>query len=446
MRHENFSFRVIGRLGKTWRKIILTMIKLILVMWIPPQKIMESSRIPIPKDDNGGTRPIAIAHDIYCFILGIIANRLSEVCEKNMIFPRDLRAYRPGMSTNHITITSLCMTEDGLESKTLSGKINEDELKFYDRISLEVQGAAMLVQGFPGKGYIEFKIEAMINRKVKVITRLGNTDCEYKCGLMQGSPLSCIISNLVRIFKHRALRISPHEEIVNSMTESLTCIDDESPSLDVGYNFQIWDPRDPPLSIKSGSYGDDMELYSMGLSYENVKAFVSKIQKRIDMTGDLSLITKISRSGAKSNIMIYNVPPEAVDDIPNFSSTTWDFETDSIIEEKINVFCHFCQVKSCSNITAEQERKINDLSPSGYQRHLGVWRRMESPETEETARIQVNSFRTRITQMQRSNLSGKMIPIVLNSLLTPIISFAPLEAKISITKLNTLDKLMIQII
>ena len=301
-----------------------------------PSKILESTRVPIPKGDQGDSHPITILNDLYCFILGLQAKRVSSACEKLGIIPNDVQTYRTGMSTNHISIPSLCMTEDALESSNISAKVNEDEQKFFDRISLDIHLAAMITQGFPAKGYIECKVEDMLNRTVTVVTRLGNASCTYRCGLMQGHPLSCIISNLVSIFKHRALRSTIHP--------NLTCSPEhESPPISSGYKFHIYDPNDSQLYIMASSYGDDMEEYlGMDNNKDNsIHNFLREIQAQLNRSGDINLITKIGRSGAKSAITLYNIPLHMSKYVPQLSSIAWDYETDSIIKETIPTYCHF---------------------------------------------------------------------------------------------------------
>jgi len=56
------------------------------------------------------------------------------------------------MSTTDISICDGCMKEDAEEFGKAFIKIEMDEEKFFDRISTELQIAAMLIIGFPDEG------------------------------------------------------------------------------------------------------------------------------------------------------------------------------------------------------------------------------------------------------------------------------------------------------
>ena len=104
------------------------------------------------------------------------------------------------------------MKEDIIQYDKIAARQDEDVEKFFDRIHLEIQLAAMIIAGFPNEGYIEFKAEDLYHRKYNIITRAGKTSPNYTCGLPQGSPLSCMVDNLVILLKHKALQINPEDE------------------------------------------------------------------------------------------------------------------------------------------------------------------------------------------------------------------------------------------
>lgn len=69
---------------------------------------------------------------------------------------------------------------------------------------------------------------------------------------------------------------------------------------------------------------------------------------------------------------------------------------------------------------------------------------MDSNDTSHTAKLQLQAVRYRLYQTRMAKLSGKMIPLVINTLITPVVSFAPLESKHDLEELNKVDKMIVQ--
>ena len=85
-----------------------------------------------------------------------------------------------------------------------TSKNREDEEKFFDRITLEMQIASMRTTGFTKQGYVEFKAKDMVNRTVKIITKKEEAREIYLCGIPHGLALVCVIENLVIAIKNIA--------------------------------------------------------------------------------------------------------------------------------------------------------------------------------------------------------------------------------------------------
>ena len=108
--------------------------------------------------------------DINAFLIGLISAKLEEGLERSGALPPETIAYRPGHGTDDITITVMATREDALELGTLLVIIEEDEEKFFDRVSLELQLLALRRCGCPPMGYIEFKADDLDGRPVDIIT------------------------------------------------------------------------------------------------------------------------------------------------------------------------------------------------------------------------------------------------------------------------------------
>ena len=75
------------------------------------------------------------------------------------------------------------MKEDAEEAGTSFLRLEQDEQKFFDRISLAMQLAAMICFGFPEEGYMEFKCEDVTDRYAVIKTRSGQIIARYFIGL-----------------------------------------------------------------------------------------------------------------------------------------------------------------------------------------------------------------------------------------------------------------------
>jgi len=69
---------------------------------------------------------------------------------------------------------------------------------------------------------MEFKCEDVTDRYAVIKTRIGQIIGRYFSGLPQGSPLSCVISNLVIRLKHLAMRADLRRKESVATEESTT--------------------------------------------------------------------------------------------------------------------------------------------------------------------------------------------------------------------------------
>lgn len=184
------------------------------------------------------------------------------------------------------------MKEDLFGDRTPMARDDEDE--DFDRIHLEIQLAIMICAGFPKQGYIETKAEDIIKRQCTIITRIGEAKSWYECGLPQGSPLSCIMANLVILLKHKCMRSNINGPVKVDQNRRNN-----------GYKFKLNDPADEELIISTEVYSDDNLRYT---STSSIDDLIKKVEQYTELAGKFSLVTKIDRKGSKSGITYYNFP------------------------------------------------------------------------------------------------------------------------------------------
>ena len=184
-RHRGFTMQVLGRTPLSWSKWWSRGNAYILTSRIAPKAIKEMSRLPIPKPKPGETRPIALIHDTWAFLTGLVHDHLAHAVEISGVLDHDVTAYRKGKSAVDIMTSVICMIEEAHTTGDPLVLLDEDEEKFFDRIHHELQGATMIACGMPDQGYIEFKNEDMEGRQTFVITNRGMVQIEYAVGLPQ---------------------------------------------------------------------------------------------------------------------------------------------------------------------------------------------------------------------------------------------------------------------
>lgn len=113
----------------------------------------------------------------------------------------------------------------------------------------------MRTMGFPEQGYCELKIQDTFERNVNIITEKGNVDITYECGLPQGEVLSCIVSNMILMRKHKMWRISAD-------TKDMSPIEEDGNPLLHGYTFKYKDRTDKEhLIVDMDRYCDDNKRF-----------------------------------------------------------------------------------------------------------------------------------------------------------------------------------------
>jgi len=296
-RYEGFQLAVIGRFGKRWRNLLLQLVKLILLMRYIPSGLKKMARFPIPKPGKHNEyRPISLCHDLYCFIMGVITTHSSAAIERAGILHEGLSAYQKGKGCANLVTTELCFREDCLEGHVPSVQIDEDEEKFFDRIPVEILLAAMRVNGFPNQGYIEIKASAMEAKTVEIITSKGITYARFICGLEQGNPDSPTISNLVIKFKHDVWA-SISDEIKQILKRNNQHNHEE-------YKFNSIDSQDGQLFLCKIGYSDDNSKF---ISVTNERDLLLLVKYFTQLSGDISMVTKIGRKSSKCEIQFYNI-------------------------------------------------------------------------------------------------------------------------------------------
>jgi len=314
---------------------------------------------------------------------------------------------------------------------------SENEEKFFDRVSLEVQLAVLVIMGFPCEGFIEMKAEEMDSISVEIHTRHGTIIGKFLHGLKQGSPLSCLLSNLVLIFKHRIWQLRDPTANVGDPN---------------GYTMTVWnqqtDGPTPPIASMAG-FCDDNSKWNMGDGHD-FNSVIQAVQWNIKMAGDLSMIFKIGRRGDKTIIELFNVNFNDIHLLPEhgFTSIAWDFKENRPTQEEVD--CRVYLTKG-TPIPSDKPAGISDSIWSMIvkgnsiksERSLGIWRN-KTADTIESANKRAFLLGSKIDRLSLSSLKNdKCIKIAVNSLVVPVYQFGILENQCCPETYDIMDKMII---
>ena len=440
-RHAGFQMAVLGRFGRRWQAIMFHLIKLMLIMRYVPPDLKKISRFPIPKPGRVGEyRPISLCHDMYCFLNGIITGITSKGIENARILHEGMTSYRRHMGCVTLVVVEQAFREDCIESGIPSTQIDEDEEKFFDRIPLEIILASMRVSGFPMQGFIEFKANCMDNKEVEIITNKGNARATFSCGLEQGNPDSPTVANLVILLKHK---------IWNSLCKDILIQEGKQVDNIHHYEFHIADKKDGTLIIKMMGYCDDNSRF---LSLIDEKELILLTQKYINLTGDLSLVTKIGRKGSKSEIHFYNISASAAKKLKEIETVAWSFSADMPTMETVPF--KLCLQKAQENELKKWIEENNDLSDEEIikwnnrlypeeHRHLGLTSNLKGFTDGTRVRV-IKKAKKRIAEINSQKLSPSAQRLCNNMLCSTIPTYAPLQCGHTFQDLYECDKLVAQ--
>ena len=431
-RHNNFYIAVVGRMHKSWAITLLQIIKLIMVLRVIPKNINILSRIPIPKPEKPNEyRPLSVCDDLFCFVNGIFAKHASAAMERAKCLHDAVTAYRKGKGCSALVSIELSAREDCIESGKKCGLIMEDIEKIFDRLTAEVILNAMLKAGFPPLGYVEFKGSSMSFKKVLIQTIKGTILSTFECGLEQGNPDSPRAANLVIMNIH-------------NMWKKATINNSD-------YNFVTVDKQDKEVAVGEAGYSDDNLVFAWD---ENTGELIAIIQKKIDMTGDFSIVCKLGRAAAKCKIFLFNIPAEEAKKIIKFLSIAWSFAKDKPVKEEIEIIMY---------LKKEDARKIDNshdgpvqvtYGPNGEMliqtsdnfsdlKHLGLTMDTQG-NTYSSAKKIIQNIKAKISSLKKKSLKDNPQRHSCNMLLNSLHSFATLPNNINIQDLRQCDRLLIQ--
>jgi len=369
-RFDGFQLAVIGRFGRRWQLLLLSIVKLLLIMRYVPPDLKRIARFPIPKPGKTNEyRPISLCHDLYCFLNGIITTYSSAGIELALILHEGLVAYRRGKGCHSLVTIEQCFREDCMEGAGPCVQLDEDEENFFDRVPVAILLAAMRVNGFPEQGYIEFKASAMGAKEVEIITCKGTAYAKFICGLEQGNPDSPTIANLVIKFKHDVWDVVSNE--IKSIFNQQKVAGNEK------YVFNTRDDIDGDVAICKIGYCDDNSKY---IRVEDENNLPLLVQYYLQLAGDISMVTKIGRKGGKCDIQFFNISAQLTINLTQCSSIAWSFKSDAPEREKVPFRVNlqpeenekFKHITDYGNLELEQEQIWDAIVKSKPHKHLGL--------------------------------------------------------------------------
>ena len=442
-RFDGFQLAVIGRFGRRWQILLFNIVKLLLIMRYVPSDLKRIARFPIPKPGKVNEyRPISLCHDLYCFLNGIITTFSSAGIELARILHVGLVAYRKGKGCHSLVTIEQCFREDCMEGGEPCVQLDEDEEKFFDRIPVAILLAAMRVNGFPEQGYIEFKASAMGAKEVEIVTCKGTAYAKFICGLEQGNPDSPTIANLVIKFKH---------DVWGAVSKEIeTIFNRHKMAGNEKYIFNSKDDIDGTVSICKIGYCDDNSKY---IRAENENDLPILVQYYLQLAGDISMVTKIGRKGAKCDIQFFNISANLTLKLTQCSSIAWSFKADAPVREnvpfRVNLqpeeYIKFKCLTDYDNLELEQQLIWDEIVKSKPHKHLGLIGTL-SGDTSASSLYFISKMKERLTKLKVYNLHIQPQIKCINMLVNTMHSYIPLQANHNRTDLINFDNLVVNFI
>ena len=252
------------------------------------------------------------------------------------------------------------MIEDNHQHRhNVIAHLDDDEEKFYDRITLEYQCACLLRLGCPPEGFVEWAAESLNNNNVTIVTIKGLINAKFLCGLKQGAADSCPLASAVSVAKGDTWSIDP--PYPTHVQNAAYYLKDHDPLLDRLNNL-----------LYALCYCDDGSRYTAATTVEQA---VANCQHYINRAGDLSLVVKLGRKSKKCCVYIHNAPQGTT--LPRFKSFAWSFLTQSPLETTIAIQIHTEATAGTPNTALPYNKHfgtmlniLGDTAPTDVQRHL----------------------------------------------------------------------------
>ncbi|GFH51982.1 hypothetical protein CTEN210_08458 [Chaetoceros tenuissimus] len=316
-RLNGFTLNVLARLHPCWMRSLDRLTNLVLATRILPKSLKTTGRVLIDKPNSTDKRPISILHAYDSYIDTIVATHLAKAVEDLQIYDDTIAAYRPGHSCSDCTLNHLLAIQDTVaRDDYYLCQLDEDKEKFFDRITTELQLLPFHLMGFPNEGYIEWIAESLNNVAILTATPFGSVKTTFKCGVRQGSALSCVIANAVAWLSAAPWSLD---------------IDDTPPPGHQPVQLHPFDiTHNNSGMLNKFSYCDDSSAYITSTDIEQLFEFIAR---DITMSNTISIVTKLSINAKKSHIRITNLPSRYP--IPSFHYISWHHGTKTVQAKRI---------------------------------------------------------------------------------------------------------------
>jgi len=343
--------------------------------------------------------------------------------------------------------------EDVIESGMPMSQTDEDEEKFFDRISVEVLLAAMKINGFPDQGFLELKASGMEAKTVEIVTCKGVAHAKFVCGLEQGNPDSPTIANLVIKLKHdvwaNLLKATTNDIITlrDTVKKRGKAHNDIQAKNSDAYKMHIVDEEDGPVLVDRIGYCDDNSRYTCSID-ENEVIKLTKLY--IQHASDLSLVTKIGRKGSKSETHYFNLSAATAWKLEKINSIAWSFAVDGPKLESVpfKIFLQPTEKRKLYDLAQVtmmgkiEKEKFDDIFNPKAHKHLGL-RSTLNADTSAASKEIMNKIKARMSDLNIHNLENEAQRLCTNMLCNTMHSYAPLQMAHPVKELEICDDILI---
>lgn len=190
-------------------------------------------------------------------------------------------------------------------------------------------------------------------------------------------------------------------------------------------------------------YCDDNSKF---ISAQNEELLITLVQHYVQLTGDLSMITKIGRKSSKCEIQFFNISAKMALKLEKVWSTAWSFNHDAPVEDQVpfkvylqekelNEFYKLCNY---DEITIEEREKWDKIIHPKAHRHLGLTATIGG-DTAKSSQATINKMYDRLTKLKIRHMEHATQVKCVNMLVASMHSYVPLQNGHDQEELRRLD-------
>ena len=209
------------------------------------------------------------------------------------------------------------------------------------------------------------------------------------------------------------------------------------------YIFNSVDSKDGPVELSRIGYCDDNSKFCCAKNEQDLNYLANYF---LQLSGDLSMVTKIGRKSSKCELQFYNVSSNFVINMKTYQSTAWSYISDSPIEEavpyKINMKAKerrdLYELINYFDLEEQEQATWDKIIHPKAHRHLGLKCTLNG-DTSSSCQDTLGKIDERLKKLNIANMDTEVQRKCVNMLCSTMHSFVPLQTGFQAMSLASSD-------